>query len=202
MLCSTWNLSSLNKNWTLAPCAGSEDSLPLNCQGSHRSLYFLTTYNLYFFSLSSFTFIKRLFSWKTQQWPQDWKRSVFIPIPKKGNARERSNYRTIALVSHTSKVMLKFSKLGFNSMWTKNFQMFKLDLEKTEKPEIKLPTPVESLKKQENFRKTSTSALLTMPKSFDCVDHNKLWKSLKEMGVPRTPDLPPKKSVCRSRSNS
>ena len=80
--------------------------------------------------------------------------------------------------------------------------MFKLDLEKTEKPEIKLPTPVESLKKQENFRKTSTSALLTMPKSFDCVDHNKLWKSLKEMGVPRTPDLPPKKSVCRSRSNS
>ena len=62
--------------------------------------------------------------------------------------------------------------------------MFRLDLEKTEKPEIKLPTPVESLKKQENFRKTSTSALLTMPKSFDCVDHNKLWKALKEMGIP------------------
>ena len=45
--------------------------------------------------------------WKTQQWPQDWKRSVFIPIPKKGNAKECSNYRTIALISHTSKVMLK-----------------------------------------------------------------------------------------------
>ena len=45
--------------------------------------------------------------WKTQQWPQDWKRSVFIPIPKKGNANECSNYRTIALISHTSKVMLK-----------------------------------------------------------------------------------------------
>ena len=45
--------------------------------------------------------------WKTQQWPQDWKRSVFIPIPKKGNAKECSNYSTIALISHTSKVMLK-----------------------------------------------------------------------------------------------
>ena len=45
--------------------------------------------------------------WKTQQWPQDWKRSVFIPIPKKGNAKERSNYHTIALISHASKVMLK-----------------------------------------------------------------------------------------------
>ena len=54
--------------------------------------------------------------WKTQQWPQDWKRSVFILIPKKGNAKECSNYHTIALISHASKVMLKFSKLGFNSM--------------------------------------------------------------------------------------
>ena len=54
--------------------------------------------------------------WKTQQWPQDWKRSVFIPIPKKGNAKECSNYGTIALISHASKVCSKFSKPGFNSM--------------------------------------------------------------------------------------
>ena len=54
--------------------------------------------------------------WKTRQWPQDWKRSVFIPIPKKGNAKECSNYHTIALISHTSKVCSKFSKPGFNSM--------------------------------------------------------------------------------------
>ena len=53
--------------------------------------------------------------WKTQQWPQDWKGSVFIPIPKKGNSKECSNYSTIALISHASKVMLKFSKPGFNS---------------------------------------------------------------------------------------
>ena len=53
--------------------------------------------------------------WKTQQWPQDWKRSVFIPTPKKGNAKECSNYHTIAHISHASKVMLKFSKQGFSS---------------------------------------------------------------------------------------
>ena len=62
--------------------------------------------------------------------------------------------------------------------------MFKLDLEKEEEPEIKLPTSIGSSKKEESSRKTSTSASLTMPKAFDCVDHNKLWKILKEMEVP------------------
>ena len=103
--------------------------------------------------------------WKTQQWPQDWKRSVFIPIPKKGNAKECSNYCTIALISHTSKVMPKFSKPGFNCTWTVNFQMFKLDLEKAKEPEIKSPISVVSSKKQESSRQISTSDLLTMPKS-------------------------------------
>ena len=77
--------------------------------------------------------------WKTQQWPQEWKRSVFIPVPNKGNAKECSNYRTIALISHASKVMLKISKPGLNSTSTVNFHMFKLDLEKAEKPESQLP---------------------------------------------------------------
>ena len=80
--------------------------------------------------------------WETQQWPQDWKRSVFIPVPKKGNAKRCSNYCTITLISHASKVMLKIPKPGVNSTWTMNLQMFKLDLEKAEKPEIKLPTSV------------------------------------------------------------
>ena len=62
--------------------------------------------------------------------------------------------------------------------------MFKLVLEKADEPEIKFPTSPGSSKKQESSRKTSTSALLTMPKAFDCVDHNKLWKILKEMGIP------------------
>ena len=76
--------------------------------------------------------------WKTKQWPQDWKRSVFIPIPKKDNAKECSNYHTIAISSHASKfTWSKSFKLDFNHMWTENFQMYKLDLEKAEEPEIK-----------------------------------------------------------------
>ena len=69
-------------------------------------------------------------------------------------------------------------------MWTVNFLMFKLVLPKAEEPEIKLPTSAGSWEKQESSRKPSISALLTMPKPFDCVDHNKMWKILKEMGIP------------------
>ena len=100
--------------------------------------------------------------WKILQWPQDWKRSVFIPIPKKGNAKQCLNYHTIALISHASKVMLKILQARLQQYV--NFQTFKLVLEKAEEPEIKLPTSVGSLKKQESSRKTFTSALLTMPK--------------------------------------
>ena len=71
---------------------------------------------------------------KTQQWPQDWKRSVFIPIPKKGNAKECSNYHTIALISHASKVMLKILQARLQQYL--NFQMFKVVLEKADKPEV------------------------------------------------------------------
>ena len=62
--------------------------------------------------------------WKTQQWPQDWKRSVFIPVAKKGNAKKCSDYHRIGLISRASKVMLKILQLGFSSMWIKNFQMW------------------------------------------------------------------------------
>ena len=86
--------------------------------------------------------------WKTQQWPQDWKMSVFIPIAKKGNAKECSNYHTIALISHASKVMLKILQAR-----PVNFQMFKLVLEKAEESEVKLPTSAGSLKNQESSRK-------------------------------------------------
>ena len=120
--------------------------------------------------------------WKTQQWPQVWKRSVFIPIPKKGNAKECSNYRTIALISHASKVMLKIFQARFQQYMNHEFQMFKLDLEKAEEPEIKLPTSTGSLKKQESSRKTFTSALLTMPKPLtvwittNCGKFSKRWE--------------------------
>ena len=109
--------------------------------------------------------------------------SVFILIPKKGNAKECSNYCTITLSHTLAKWCSKFSKPGFNSMWTVNFQMFKLDLEKAEKPEIKLPTSTRSLKKQERSEKTYF-CFINYSKVFDCVDHNKLQKILKEMGIP------------------
>ena len=69
-------------------------------------------------------------------------------------------------------------------MWTVNFQMFKLDLEKAEEPEIKLPTSSSSLKKQDSSRKNIYFCFIDYAKAFDCVDHNKLWKILKEMGIP------------------
>ena len=95
--------------------------------------------------------------WKTQ----DWKRSVLIPIPKKGNAKERSNHCTVALISHASKVMLKILQARLQQYM--NFLMFKLVLEKAEEPEIKLPTSTgSSLEKAREFQKTSISALLTM----------------------------------------
>ena len=100
--------------------------------------------------------------WKTQQLPQDRERSVFIPIPKKGNAKECSNYHTIALISHASKVMLKILQARLQQHM--NFHMFKLVLEKAEEPESKLPTSARSSRKQQSSRKTSISALLTMPK--------------------------------------
>ena len=66
--------------------------------------------------------------WETQQWPQDWKKSVFIPIPKKRNAKESSNYHTIALISHTSNVMLKILQSRIQQYMNRELQMFKLDL--------------------------------------------------------------------------
>ena len=102
--------------------------------------------------------------WKTQQWPQDWKRSVFIPIPKKGNAKRCSNYRTIALISHTSKAMLKILLARLQQYMNREPPYVQVGLEKAEEPEIKLPKSAGSWKKQESSRKTSISALLTMPK--------------------------------------
>ena len=87
---------------------------------------------------------------------------VIFPIPKKDNVKECSNYHTIALISYASRVMLKFLQARLQQYINVNLQMFKLDLEKEEEPEIKLPTFVGSSKKEESSRKTS--ALLTMPK--------------------------------------
>ena len=102
--------------------------------------------------------------WKTQQWPQAWKRSVFIPISKKGNAKECSNYHTIALISHTRKVMLKILQARFQQYMNHELPDVQACFRKDAEPEIKLPTSAGLWKNQESSRKTSISALLTMPK--------------------------------------
>ena len=139
--------------------------------------------------------------WKTQHWPQDWKRSVFILIPKKINAKECSHYCTMHSSHTLAKEWSKFSKPGFNSTGTVNFQMFKLNLEKAEEPELKLPTSIGSWKKAREFQKNIYFCFTDYAKAFDCMDHNELRKILRVLNT-RPTDLPLKKSVYISGSKT
>ena len=127
--------------------------------------------------------------WKTQQWPQDWKRSVFIPISKKGSAKESSNYCTIALISHASKVMLKILQARLQQYVNVNFLMFKLVLEKAEEPEIKLPISIVSSKKQESSRKHLLLLYWLCQSLWLCVSQQTVENS-ERYGNTRPPDLP------------
>ena len=138
--------------------------------------------------------------WKTQQWPQDWKRSVFISIPKKGNAKECSDYHTIALVSHTSKVMLKIFQARFQQYMNCELPDVQAGFRKAEEPGIKLPTSVVSSKKQESSRNTSTAFWLWQS-LWLCGSQQTVENSSRDVNT-RPPDLPPEKFVCRSRSNN
>ena len=122
--------------------------------------------------------------WKTQQWPQDWKSSVFIPIPKKSNDKECSNYHTIAVISHASKVMLKILQVRLQQYMNQELPDVKLDLERAKEPEIKFLWSNISwiIEKAREFQKNF--CFIDYTKAFDCVDHNKLWKILKEMRIP------------------
>ena len=122
-------------------------------------------------------------------------------IPKKTNAKECSNYCTIALISHASKVMLKIPQARLSNMLTMKFHMFKLVLEKAEEPEIKWSTSTGSSKKQESSRKTSTSSLLTVPKPLTVWITINCRKFIKRLEYQATL-LPPEVSVFSSRSSS
>ena len=102
--------------------------------------------------------------WKTQQWPQEWKRSVFIPIPKKGNAKECLNYCTIALISHASKVMLKILQARFQQYMNHELPDIQAGFRKGRGTRDQIANICWIIKKQEISRKTSISAFLTMPK--------------------------------------
>ena len=119
---------------------------------------------------------------KTQQWPQDWKRSVFIPIPKKGNAKNAQTTTQLHSSHMLAKQCSKFSKSGFNSMWTVNFQMFKW-FRKGRGTRDQIANIHWIIEKAREFQKNIYFCFIDYVKAFDCVDHNKLWKILKEMGI-------------------
>ena len=102
--------------------------------------------------------------WKTQQWPQEWKRSVYIPIPKKGNVKECSNYRTIALISHAIQVTLKILQVRLQKQVNRELQDVKAGFRKGRGTRDQVANIFGSLIKQESSRKTSIYTSLTMPK--------------------------------------
>ena len=122
--------------------------------------------------------------WKTEQWPQDWKRSVFIPIPKKGNAKECSNYSTIALISHASKVMLKILQARVQQYMNHELPDIQVGFRKGRGTRDQTANTFWIIKKAREFQKNIYFCFIGNAKAFDCVDHNKLWEILQEMGIP------------------
>ena len=119
--------------------------------------------------------------WKTQQWPQDWKRSVFIPIPKKDNAKECSTYFTIALTSHTSKEMLKVLQARLQQYMNHELPDVQAGFRKGKGTRDQIANIHWIIKKAREFEKNI--CFIDYAKPFDCVDHNKLWKILQEIRI-------------------
>ena len=122
--------------------------------------------------------------WKTQQWPQDWKKSVFIPIPKKGNAKECSNYCTVAFISHTGKVTLKILQARFQQYVNHELLDVQAGFRKGRGTRDEIANICWIIEKAREFWKNFYFCFIDNAKAFDCVDHNKLWKILQEMGIP------------------
>ena len=133
--------------------------------------------------------------WKSQQGPQDWKRSVFIPILKKGNAKECSNYHTVALISQASKVMLKILQARLQQYVNCELPDDQAGFRKGRGTRDQTVNICWIIEKAREFQENIYFCFIDYAKAFDCVDHNKLWKILKEMGIP---DLTSEKPVCRS----
>ena len=122
--------------------------------------------------------------WKTQQWPQGWKRSVFIPIPKKENAKECPNYCTIALISHASKVMLKILQARLQQYMKYEHSDVQAGLRKGRRSRDQIANICWIMEKAREFQKIIYFCIIDYAKTFDCVDHNKLLEILKEMRIP------------------
>ena len=139
--------------------------------------------------------------WKTQQWPQDWKRSVFVPIPKKGGVKECSNYCAISLISHTSKVMLKILQARLQQFVNCELPDVQAGFRKGRGTRDQIAIIHWIIEKAREIKKNIYFCFIDYAKAFECVDHNKLENSERD-GNTRPPDLPPEKSVRKSRSNS
>ena len=138
---------------------------------------------------------------KTQQWPQDWKRSVSIPIPNKGNAKECSNYHTIALILYTNKVMLKFLQARLQQYVNRELADVQDGFRKGRGTRDQIANICWTIEKARKFQKNIYFCFIDYTKAFDCVDHNKL-ENFSRDGNSGSHYLPPEKSVCRSWSNS
>ena len=114
--------------------------------------------------------------WKIQQWPQDWKKSVFIPIPNIGNVKECSNYCTIALISHTSKVMLKILQARLQRYVNWELPDVQAGFTRGRGTRDQIANNCWIIKKAREFQKNIYFYFIDYAKAFDCVDHNKLWK--------------------------
>ena len=115
--------------------------------------------------------------WKNQQWPQDWRRSVFIQIPKKGNAKECSNYRTIALISHASKIMLKILQVGLQQYMNCELPDVQAGFRKGRGTGDQISNIRWIIEKAGEFQENIYFCFVAYAKAFDCVDHNKLVKN-------------------------
>ena len=122
--------------------------------------------------------------WKPQQWPQVWKRSVFIPVPKKGNAKKCSNYHTIALISHASKVMLKLLQARLQEYMNRELPDVQAGFRKDRGTRDQIANIRWIIEKAREFQKNIYFCFIDYAKAFHCVDHSKLWKILKEMRIP------------------
>ena len=112
--------------------------------------------------------------WETQQWPQDWERLVFISIPKKDNAKECSDYHAIALMSHTSKVMLKILQARFQQYINRELPDVQAGFRKSRRTRDQIANIARIIKKAREFQKNIYFCFIDYAKAFDCVDHNKL----------------------------
>ena len=121
---------------------------------------------------------------KAQQWPQDWKRSIFIPIPKKSNGKECSNCHTIALISHASKVMLKILQARLQLYVCCELTDVQAGFRKGGGTRDQTANICWIIEKAREFQKNIYFCFIDYVKAFDCVDHSKLWKILQEMGIP------------------